>query len=61
MREPRGRPGPGRLGFGARAGSSVVGRMFRKPRRTLAGGEPSGLGGSFPGAAQVGDEGPGEA
>jgi hypothetical protein len=32
LREPGGRPGPGRLGLGARAGSRVVGRMFRKRR-----------------------------
>ena len=37
MREPGGRPGPGRLDFGALAGSRVVGRMFRNPRRTRAG------------------------
>jgi hypothetical protein len=35
--EPVGRPGPGRDGFGARAGDGVVARMFRNPRRTLAG------------------------
>jgi hypothetical protein len=58
--EPGGRPGPGRLGFGARASSGALGRMFRNPRRTRAG-EPAGLGGSFPGAAEIGDEGAGEA
>jgi hypothetical protein len=35
--ESGGRPGPGREGFGARAGDRVFVRMFRNPRRTRAG------------------------
>lgn len=35
--EPDGRPGPGRLGFGARAGQGKLGRRFLNPRRTRAG------------------------
>ena len=45
LREPGGRPGPGRQGFGARAGSRVVGRRFRNPRRTRAGVSRSGAAG----------------
>jgi hypothetical protein len=35
--EPGGRPGPGRVGFGALAGWTDVPRRFRNPRRTRAG------------------------
>jgi hypothetical protein len=37
LREPGGRPGPGRVGLGALAGRTVRARMFRKLRRTRAG------------------------
>jgi hypothetical protein len=35
--EPGGRPGPGRLSFGALAGQASLARMLRKPLRTRAG------------------------
>src|SRR4051794_35525211 len=53
LREPGGRPGPGRLGFGALAGRVVVARMFRKARRTRGRGQPARPSGSLPGPAQV--------
>jgi hypothetical protein len=34
---PGGRPGPGRLGFGARAGRVIFARRWRNPRRTRLG------------------------
>ena len=40
--EPGGRPGPGRVGFGAPAGEGVFVRRFRKPRRMRAGVSRSG-------------------
>src|SRR5664279_3248575 len=40
--DPAGRPGPGRLGFGAPAWSGIVARMRGNPRRTRAGVSRSG-------------------
>src|SRR5207237_260722 len=37
LRRPAGRPGPGRVGFGAAAGQMVFVRRCRNPRRTRAG------------------------
>lgn len=49
MRRPGSRPGPGRQGFGARAGDLVFARRCRNPRRTRAGDNRCGAAGSSTG------------
>ena len=61
LREPGGRPGPGRLGFGARAGSGVFGRMLRNPRRTRAGVSRPGRAGRSQGRRRSAASGAGQA